>query len=279
MKMKRTLILAASVALLLTGCTTPIAPAPSPSGSESAAEASAGTSDTLVLSSVSATLSANSLTLDDAVTVVWMADRPTRKAGSYSMDFLPMFWSVYGFDQDAPNAVLTGSDESGSPISVAVVVAQPSVTSNEVQFSITPIEQMPAGVPVTLKHVALVIDSTATSGVCSAQAGAVAQQGKDVISAITVQLEQSGQLSTIIHAEPYATSWNALADLEQDFDSIVSSPTSIAASFVPQAVESLEVANRQQALFAGLTDDPAELQRTWQSLQEVVAGIRNACNE
>lgn len=153
--------MAAVAGVLLTGCSPQVAP--ESSSFSTGAAASTSTSDTLVVSAPTGTLTADSLVLNNPAGVVWMADRPTRAAGTYSTAMLTEFWGIYGFDQDEPNAILSARLEDGTPVNVAVVTSHPTVTDTTAAFTITPIEPLQGTLPLPITDLTLVIDSSGSS--------------------------------------------------------------------------------------------------------------------
>lgn len=190
--MRRIAVIAVSVALLLTGCASA---SPTPTSSTSAA----ASSDTLMVSAPTATLTSTTLAMNDAHDVVWMADRPTRTAGSYSAASLQDLWTAYGFTTDEPNAILTGVTEAGVRYNLAVVVSAPNYSNNALTFTISPIDST-ATISPSLQRASLVIDGTNPSSNCSnvkvlGDAAAAEEAAGNVSNAAGYVMQTGGWLS------------------------------------------------------------------------------------
>lgn len=156
--------------------TTTVPPVDTPAGTSTAAagqgsSARAAGGDLFVVEGVDATVSADgdSWTVSMAVErdVLAFTDRPARGASRFSAAELVDSWASYGFDDDPPNAALTGTTTDGSQFDVAVEmtgVAWDQQTGT-LTFSATAIgADRGVSLPGQLTSVSLFIDD-ATSGV------------------------------------------------------------------------------------------------------------------
>ncbi len=85
-------------------------------------------------STVSTAEGVTTLILPADASISWFADRPTRAAGTSSLQSLASKWSDYGFAKTPPNAALV-MRKGGKTSQVVVILSKPRVADGNVSFT------------------------------------------------------------------------------------------------------------------------------------------------
>lgn len=86
--------------------------------------------------------------------VVWFADRPARRSGSFPASGLVSAWKGFGFTADPPNAALTYTDKAGQSRTAIVELTRPKYAAGKISFSARVLDPRRLDAPHLADHLA-----------------------------------------------------------------------------------------------------------------------------